>query len=158
MPNTELFALDIGLVIQLLSSFEGNQVYPKEKTKEEVFTQAAKEFEARADTALLPEGYYYLERSVRGFGQVKGKALVKDGLFLVLKGSLCAPLEGEVTPAIRQNAKISNHILTEDVICRSPSTAGLLVLGKSNNGWMEWKDEDGFPINQYRQEDQDSLR
>jgi len=29
VPNTELFALDIALVIQLLSSFECNQVYPE---------------------------------------------------------------------------------------------------------------------------------
>lgn len=29
VPNTELFALDIDLVVQLLSSLEGKQVYPR---------------------------------------------------------------------------------------------------------------------------------
>ena len=41
--NSELFALDIDLVKQLLSSFEGKQVYPEAITKEEVFTQASEE-------------------------------------------------------------------------------------------------------------------
>lgn len=31
--NTELYALDVELAVQLLSSFEGNQVFPKEKNK-----------------------------------------------------------------------------------------------------------------------------
>lgn len=30
VPNTELFALDIDLVIHLLSSFEGKQIYPEQ--------------------------------------------------------------------------------------------------------------------------------
>ncbi len=40
VPNTELFSLDANLVVQLLSSFEGRQVYPQEITKEEVFETA----------------------------------------------------------------------------------------------------------------------
>lgn len=40
VPGTELFALDINLVTQLLSSFEGNVVYPKTETKDEIFDDA----------------------------------------------------------------------------------------------------------------------
>lgn len=40
VPNTELFALDIQLVIQLLSSFEGKVVYPPCETKDEIFDEA----------------------------------------------------------------------------------------------------------------------
>lgn len=40
VPNTELFALDIQLVIQLLSSFEGRVVYPPCETKDEIFDEA----------------------------------------------------------------------------------------------------------------------
>ena len=98
VPNTELFALDIDLVIQLLSSFEGEKIYPKDKTKEEVFEDAVKESEIKR---YIPEGNYYLNRNVKGFGKVSGKALVKDGKFKVLKGSLCASVEDDLKPKIR---------------------------------------------------------
>ena len=40
VADTELFALDVNVAVQLLSSFEGNVVYPKTETKEELFTDA----------------------------------------------------------------------------------------------------------------------
>ena len=40
VPGTELFALDRNMVIQLLSSFEGEIVYPKTENKEAVFDAA----------------------------------------------------------------------------------------------------------------------
>lgn len=51
VPGTELFALDVNLVIQLLSSLEGKVVYPKTETKEDIFDEAV-EKAAEAD----PEG------------------------------------------------------------------------------------------------------
>lgn len=39
VPNTELFALDVDLVVQLLSSFDGKQIYPETQSKEEVERQ-----------------------------------------------------------------------------------------------------------------------
>ena len=41
-------------------------------------------------------------------------------------------------------------ILQEDVVCNSPSTAGWIAMGQSNNGWAIWKDEDEQPIDIYR--------
>lgn len=35
--NTELFALDVDLVVQLLSSFDGIQIFPEVLSKEEMF-------------------------------------------------------------------------------------------------------------------------
>lgn len=32
----------------------------------------------------------------------------------------------------------------------NPSSAGWIVIGKSNNGWREWKDSHGNPIEIYR--------
>ena len=32
----------------------------------------------------------------------------------------------------------------------NPSSAGWIVIGKSNNGWIEWKDLQGNPIEKYR--------
>lgn len=53
VSNTELFSLDLNEVIQLLSSFERDIVYPKEK-KKEVFEQATE----AVQTGLLPDGEY----------------------------------------------------------------------------------------------------
>ena len=41
--NSELFALDLDLVIQLLSSFEGRQVYPVDRTKKQLLTRLQKQ-------------------------------------------------------------------------------------------------------------------
>ncbi|MCI6272387.1 MAG: DUF4357 domain-containing protein [Erysipelotrichaceae bacterium] len=32
----------------------------------------------------------------------------------------------------------------------NPSSAGWIVIGKNNNGWKEWKDLQGNPIEKYR--------
>lgn len=148
--NTELFALDVDLAVQLLSSFEGNKIYPKDKTKDQVFNEATKEREINSNDGDLPDGKYFFNRKVKGFGESKGVAIVEDGDFTVLKGATCAPESTGFVPTVRKNAKIKNNILVEDVKCNSPSAAGWLISGKSNNGWTEWKDEDGNIIDKYR--------
>ena len=45
VPNTELFAVDIELVVQLLSSLEGTQVFPKSISKKESFDIATDEIQ-----------------------------------------------------------------------------------------------------------------
>ena len=42
VADTELYSLDLEQVVQLLSSFEGKQIYPKDKSKEQVFDKANK--------------------------------------------------------------------------------------------------------------------
>ena len=152
VSNTELYALDEDLVVSLLSSFEGTIIYPKEKTKEEIFDDSSKELESKSDLKFIPNGRYYLNRNVKGFGRVKGEAVVEDGIIRVLKGSKCAPTKDGYVPEIRKKARIENDILIEDVICSSPSSAGLLVIGRSNNGWAEWKDKNGKKIAVFREE------
>lgn len=49
VPGTELFALDVNLVIQLLSSFEGTVVYPKTEKKERIFDEATDKVEKQAE-------------------------------------------------------------------------------------------------------------
>lgn len=84
--NTVFYALDLELAVQLLSSFEGNQIYPKEKSKEEVLDEATKEKEINTDRGELPDGEYFYKRKIRGFGETKGTAIVEDRVFKVLKG------------------------------------------------------------------------
>ena len=75
---------------------------------------------------------------------------VEGGLFIVEKGSVCAPVTGRVVPEVRANAVIRNNVLQEDVACTSPSNAGWVVIGAENDGWREWKNEEGQPIDIYR--------
>lgn len=153
VSNTELFALDVNLVIRLLSSFEGKKIYPKEKTKEEVFDDSVKELKNKSNINIIPDGRYFLRRNVKNFGETNGMAKVKDGIFTVLRGSICAPLNPGFNSEIRKNAIIQNNILMEDIICDSPSSAGEIIIGRSNNGWTEWRDEYGNKIDTYRKKE-----
>lgn len=99
---------------------------------------------------VVPDGEYVLNRNINGFGKVCGKSVAKDGLFTVLKGSICANTGKGYVPSIRQNAKIKDYILQEDIICMNPSSDDQIVIGKSNNGWIEWKELQGNAIEKYR--------
>lgn len=148
--GTELFALDIEVAKSLLSSLDGKQIYPKDKSKKEVFKESTEEIKLKTDGGFVPDGEYVLNRNIKGFGKVNGKAIVKDGVFTVLKGSFCGNTGKGYIPSIRRNAKIKDHILQEDIACTNPSSAGWIIIGKSNNGWIEWRDLKGNPIEIYR--------
>lgn len=148
VPNTELFALDIDLVVQLLSSLEGKQIYPADVSKEDMFDNATDEREIRLNSVTrydVPDGIYYLNKKGK-----KASMRVEGKKFIVEKGSECFPCDNERMPEARKNAKIVNDVLQEDVICASPSTAGWVVLGNFNNGWKKWKNKDKQPIDIYR--------
>lgn len=152
VPNSELFALDADLVVQLLSSFEGTQVYPEPKDipKEEVFAVATAEHQVKADWDRIPDGEYYYSQNIKGYGKVSATMCVEDGTFIVKKGSTCMPAKDGWVPAARKSAPIKDNILQDDVSTNSPSTAGWIVLGHANNGWVVWKDKNGNPIDVYR--------
>lgn len=154
VQNTELFAVDIELVVQLLSSLEGKQVFPKSVSKEEVFITATEEVlknTYKKDKYLIPNGLYYFSETVKG-KRLKATMRVEDGKFIVLKGSNCLPCHKDKMPEIRRKAtaKIENGVLKEDIECNSPSTAGWIVLGYANNGWRTWKTNEGKFINIFR--------
>lgn len=147
---SELFATDMVTAVSLLSSLEGKQIYPTTLTKKEVFEEATDELKAREGLELLPDGEYRLNRKIKGFGEVNGRASVKRGVFTLLKGSLCAKATTDVIPTLYNQAEIKDNILQKDLVCSSPSTAGFVVIGKANNGWVEWKDVNGNKIDIYR--------
>ncbi len=150
VEGSELFALDVDLVIQLLSSFDGEQIYPKTTTKNEVFENATKERQVKANWDLIPDGEYYLAENVKGFGKVTATMRVEEGMFVVLAGSDCAPSRDGWNPESRRNAPIKDNRLMADVPCNSPSTAAWIPLGHANNGWAVWKNTDGTPIDIFR--------
>lgn len=119
-------------------------------SKDDSFDIATKERTIKLDWARIPDGQYYLSENRKGFGKVDARMKVKDGAFIVLKDSVCAPTRTEWVPESRKNAPIEDNVLLDDVVCNTPSTVGWIVLGESNNGWLVWKDKDGNAIDVYR--------
>lgn len=155
LEGSELFALDVNLAVQLLSSFEGKQIYPVDTTKEEVFDDASE----KRGASLIPDGEYHMNRKVKRWGKtVKGTMRVKAGKITVLKGSICCPIIQNAedsalfgTTSKRSEVKIENDILQEDVEFNSVSLAAMFLTYSTENGWLVWKSSDGKPIDVYRQ-------
>ena len=144
VPDTELFALDADLVIQLLSSFEGKQVFPVVETKEQVFKNASTERAEHVDSALVPDGTYYMSRRLKKDGLVcEAEMDVVDGEFIIRKGQQVSVKDGiGLNPnvaEIRRAAIDQDGIVLNDVTFRTPSAAGSFVTGASCNGWSTWK-------------------
>ena len=153
LENSELFALDVNLAVQLLSSFEGKQVYPVDTTKEEVFDDASE----KRGTSAIPNGIYYFNRKIKAWGKnATGKMKVENGKFIVLKGSICCPIRGKGWTSTKQidlkreSSPFKGDTLQVDVEFTSPSLAAAFITYKPENGWTEWKTESGDPIDKYR--------
>ena len=151
VPNTELFALDIALVEQLLAALDGKKVYPETETKDEIFRKATRERSFGENWEKIPDGRYHIDKMRQGFGRITATMRVEGGSFIVEKGSVCAPAnEKRWMPEARKTAKIKKNILQEDVVCNSPTTASWVVVGRRDSGWKIWKNDAGEPIDIYR--------
>jgi len=155
VESTELFALDVDLVVQLLSSFDGKQIYPEDTSKEEVFEQAS----AKRDISKLPEGIYHMKKKIKRWdnNSVEGVMEYKGGKCTVKAGSVCCPIcanedDTALTGIIaaRKTAKIENDVLQEDVAFNSPSMAAMFITYATDNGWMVWKTDKNKPIDAFR--------
>ena len=154
VSDTELFALDVNVAIQLLSSFEGDVVYPKTETKEEIFTGATENTHGK----LIPNGTYYFKRKKKSDNKyVQAKAVINNGRWTLLKGSVLGIAEDM---GVSQKAKKARAILPIDSNGKlledfelgecSPSHAGTVVMNQSNNGWTDWHNADGQSVDIYR--------
>jgi 5-methylcytosine-specific restriction protein B len=102
----------------------------------------------------------------------RGRLLAEKGTngsqkFLVLAGS---PVRPEVVPSFPVQVKASNELrerliadggikwsearpelleTTRDVVCNSPSSAAEILVGRSANGFVEWKTDDGRPLSDF---------
>ena len=155
VSDTELFALDINIVTQLLSSFDGAVVFPKTESKAEVFVAAVD----NAKGKLLPNGKYTFKRKKKSDNRVvRASAVIDHGRWTLLKGSVLGIVEdmgvSQKARALRMTMQIdkSSGILLEDTELGecSPSFAGVIVMNQSINGWTDWKDNDGNPVDIYR--------
>ena len=90
----------------------------------------------------------FLKRTKKGVGTVTAEGYQSPEGFVVLKGSHISPEDDDtIFPAIRTRRKEvkvdTDWVLQEDVLCRSPSFAAMLVIGKHANGLTSWKTKDG---------------
>ena len=144
----------------MLSSFDGDIVYPKNETKEEVFGVATDNSKSK----LIPDGQYVFRKKKKSDNRtVTVTARINNGRWTLLKGSVLGIKEDA---GVSQRAKQvraglfldSRGKLLEDYELGecSPSFAGVVVMNSSNNGWLDWKDGDGEPVDKYRKNKNDN--
>lgn len=101
-------------------------------------------------THNLEDGCYYIKADV-----VEAYATIKENIVTVLKGSRVRTTSmGSIRNPEKRAAKLRQIakncgdfcILEEDLIFNSLSTAAVFCLGRSANGWLEWKDKFGNNI------------
>ena len=84
---------------------------------------------------------------------------IEANRYIVLKGSKIAPSSGADDTISsgnrkkREECKIENNILKEDVLFNSPSSAAEFVTGKSCNGWVSWKTKDGKTLHDLEEQE-----
>lgn len=160
VAGTELFALDADMVVQLLSSFEGKQIFPENISKDEIFDTAT---DVVAAKSCIPDGTYTLTRVVKRWGkQVKAVLVVSGGKLILQKGAICCPIIQNPndtalagTTVRRSSVLIKNNVLQEHIEFSSVSTAAQFVTYSTENGWVVWKNAEGQPIDIYRQKEED---
>ena len=152
--DTELFAVDVNVCTQLLSSFDGTVIFPKNETKDEIFDVATDNSKSK----LIPNGEYTFKKKKKSDNKtVSAKARINNGSWTLLKGSILGVVEdvgvSQRAKQVRADLSLdSNGLLLEDFELGdcSPSHAGTVVMNQSNNGWADWKDKDGKPVDVYR--------
>ena len=156
LHNSELFSLNLDMVVQLLSSFEGKQVYPAVESKEETFQKAAADRAEFVATLSVPDGTYYMERALEKMGGVAIKAQmdVDEGNFIIRAGQKVCTIEGPGLSRDAKEARLANidsdGRVVQDVYFDTPSGAGMFVIGSSCNGWKTWKTKSGQWIDVFR--------
>ncbi len=137
IKNTDYYTCNEDLVIRLLESWK-----PHTEENVEKSTQPSK--------PVIPDGMYYLNRKVKGFGEISGTMEVKNGKYIVKAGSKCAPFSPKyknvAVEKVRAKAVDTYNKVKIDIECSSVSGAAVLLIGNSANGNSEWKDESGKTI------------
>lgn len=153
VPGSELFALDINLAIELLSSFEGRQIYPKSSTesKSKVFDDAAKNHQENTDIQCIPDGIYYLNRKRP---PLHVEMVVEDGTLTIRAGQQVAEHDsdsvGDHARELRRANVAADGTVRANAHFSSPSQAAAFATGHSCNGWAQWETQDGRSIDVFR--------
>lgn len=158
--DTELFSLKIENVIQLLSAFNGKQIYSNfGDTTENTYDTTTEIIESK----LIPNDTYYFEKQKKSDNRtVKVSAKVDNGKWTILKGSIVGIKEDKGVPQkaklTRESMKFDNQgKLLEDFELGqcSPSFAGAVIMNQSINGWTDWHDKNGNQLDIFRIKDKE---
>ena len=113
--------------VKFLASFIGCNIFDVSQPKaEHLFYAKSRGCEAK--------GFY----SSNGFTILKGSVVAKDTTQSFSWKEKRESLLQEYTTT--EGDKL---VMTSDKTFSSPSTASTFCLGRSSNGWIEWKDKDG---------------
>lgn len=157
LSDTELFALDVNIAVQLLSSFDGTVIFPKTESKEDIFETATENSSGK----MIPNGTYsFQKKKISDNKTIKATAVITNGRWTLKRGSILGMTEDM---GVSQKAKAARALLSldkngkllEDVELGecSPSHAGCVVMNSSDNGWTDWKNSKGQPVDIYRQKE-----
>ena len=156
LSDTELFAIDVNIAKQLLSSFEGRMIFPdpNSETKNEVFGEAVD----RSKGKLIPDGKYTLKKNKKSDHRVvKATAIIKNGSGIIKKGSIVGISEDVGVSKKAQEARKNMLIDTDGNLLEdyelgesTPSFASDVVVNGCTNGWEDWKNSKGNAVNIYR--------
>ncbi len=156
VADTELFALDLNIAMQLLSSFDGKVVFPKSESKEEIFDSAT---DSRTGQ-LIPDGTYKLSKKKQSDNKtVHATAVVTGGKWKLLQGSVLGIVEDAGVTQKAKTMRAALHLGSDGTLLEdadlgecAPSLAGTIVMNASDNGWTDWKNANGQPVDIYRQQ------
>ena len=90
----------------------------------------------------------YLKRKVKEFGEVQATGMQTSDGFVVFSGSHISTEDDNTVPQVLKERKKTvkldeNGNLIDNMPFSSPSYAAMFVIGKSANGLVSWKDENG---------------
>lgn len=154
VADTELFALDVNIAKQLLSSFDGKVVYPKSETKEEIFESAT---DSRT-SQLIPDGKYTLTKKKQSDNKtVRATVVITGKKWILLQGSVLGISEDVGASQKAKTMRAALHLGSDGTLLEdadlgecAPSLAGSIVMNASCNGWTDWKNAAGQPVDIYR--------
>ena len=72
VADTELFPVDVNIARQLLSTFDGTVIYPKDESKKTIFEQAAE----NSKSMLIPDGEYLFKRKKKSDNKTVEASLI----------------------------------------------------------------------------------
>jgi len=138
--SMEADLLDSFETIKILLSTLGFLVYDKvskeQITSKELMFLSGRNVKAEGD--LIDDGFVIFKGS-----QVKKDAVPSCHDYLInLRKKL---VENDIL--IEKNG---NYEFAQDYVFNSPSTAGGVVLGRSTNGWINWKNKDGKTLDELK--------
>ena len=106
--------------------------------------------------SVVPDGNYYITNKHKVAQSIFRAVMeVQGDLYIAKAGSDFSERQTveNLRPRIlkaRREAKVDNGKLLNDVEFDSPSSCASFILGRSANGWVEWKTADGKPIDLFR--------